>query len=99
MTQEAVKQKTAVELRYPPRYDVIIFNDDYTPVEFVIKLLVEILNKNVDTAKELTMTVHEHGQAVAGTYNFEIAEQKTTEALATARASGHHLQLKTRQIE
>lgn len=99
MTQEAVKQKTAVELRYPPRYDVIIFNDDYTPVEFVIKLLVEIFNKNVDTAKELTMTVHEHGQAVAGTYNFEIAEQKTTEALATARASGHPLQLKTRQVE
>ena len=99
MTQEAVKQKTAVELRYPPRYDVIIFNDDYTPVEFAIKLLVEIFNKNVDTAKELTMTVHEHGQAVAGTYNFEIAEQKTTEALATARASGHPLQLKTRQVE
>ena len=99
MTQEAVKQKTAVELRYPPRYDVIIFNDDYTPVEFVIKLLVEIFNKNVDTAKELTMTVHEHGQAVAGTYNFEIAEQKTTEALATARAGGHPLQLKTRQVE
>jgi|TARA_A100001011_G_scaffold157635_1_gene166078 ATP-dependent Clp protease adaptor protein ClpS len=99
MTQEAVKQKTAVELRYPPRFDVIIFNDDYTPVEFVIKLLVEIFNKNVDTAKELTMTIHEHGQAVAGTYNFEIAEQKTTEALATSRASGHPLQLKTRQVE
>ena len=99
MTQEAVKQKTAVELRYPPRFDVIIFNDDYTPVEFVIKLLVEIFNKNVDTAKELTMTIHDHGQAVAGTYNFEIAEQKTTEALATSRASGHPLQLKTRQVE
>ena len=99
MTQEAVKQKTAVELRYPPRFDVIIFNDDYTPVEFVIKLLVEIFNKNVDTAKELTMTIHEHGQAVAGTYNFEIAKQKTTEALATSRASGHPLQLKTRQVE
>ena len=56
-------------------------------------------NGSLDTAKELTMTVHEHGQAVAGTYNFEIAEQKTTEALATARASGHPLQLKTRQVE
>ena len=99
MTQEAVKQKTAVELRYPPRFDVIIFNDDYTPVEFVIKLLVEIFNKNVDTAKELTMTIHEHGQAVAGTYNYEIAEQKTTEALGASRANGHPLQLKTRQVE
>lgn len=99
MTQEAVKSKTTVELRYPPRYDVLIFNDDYTPVEFVIKMLVEIFNKNVDTAKELTMTIHEHGQAVAGTYNYEIAEQKTTEALGVSRANGHPLQLKTRQVE
>tara|TARA_B110000444_G_C18784031_1_gene568951 strand:+ start:821 stop:1120 length:300 start_codon:yes stop_codon:yes gene_type:complete len=99
MTQEAVKTKNATELKYPPRYDVIVFNDDYTPVEFVIKLLVEIFNKNVETAKNLTLTVHEHGQAVAGTYNFEIAEQKTTEAVATARASGHPLQLKTKQVE
>jgi ATP-dependent Clp protease adaptor protein ClpS len=99
MTQEAVKTKNATELKYPPRSDVIVFNDDYTPVEFVIKMLVEIFNKNVETAKNLTLTVHEHGQAVAGTYNFEIAEQKTTEAVATARASGHPLQLKTKQVE
>ena len=98
MTQEAVKQKTAVELRYPPRYDVIIFNDDYTPVEFVIKLLVEIFNKNVDTAKELTMTVQSMDKQQQ-VHIIEIAEQKTTEALATARASGHPLQLKTRQVE
>ena len=99
MTQEAVKTKNATELKYPPRYDVIVYNDDYTPVEFVIKMLVEIFNKNVETAKNLTLTVHEHGQAVAGTYNFEIAEQKTTEAVATARASGHPLQLNSKQVE
>ena len=45
------------------------------------------------------MQVHEHGQGVAGTYNWEIAEQKTTEAIATSRASGHPLQLKTKQVE
>ena len=99
MTQEAVKTRATTELRYPPRYDVIVFNDDYTPVDFVIRLLVEIFNKNVETAKEVTMQVHEHGQGVAGTYNWEIAEQKTTEAIATARASGHPLQLKTKQVE
>lgn len=99
MTQEAVKSRTSTELRYPPRYDVIVMNDDYTPVDFVIRILVEIFNKNVETAKEVTMQVHEHGQGVAGTYNWEIAEQKTTEAIATSRASGHPLQLKTKQVE
>ena len=49
MTQEAVKTRATTELRYPPRFDVIVFNDDYTPVDFVIRLLVEIFNKNVDT--------------------------------------------------
>ena len=62
-------------------------------------MLAKIFNKNVDTAKEVTMQVHENGQAVAGSYNWEIAEQKTTEATATARASGHPLQLKTKQVE
>ena len=75
---EQVEQKTRtnVALKYPPRYDVIIFNDDFTPVEFVIKLLVEIFNKNLKSAKDLTLEVHESGSAVAGTYSHEIAEQK-----------------------
>jgi ATP-dependent Clp protease adaptor protein ClpS len=98
MAKEAVKRKVNVELRYPSRYNVVIYNDDYTPMDFVIKLLVDIFNKNIDTAKDLTMLVHNKGSAVAGTYNHEIAEQKCTEALTMSRMSGHPLQLKVEQV-
>ena len=47
MAKEAVKTKTSTELRYPSRFNVVIYNDDFTPVEFVITLLIEILNKNI----------------------------------------------------
>jgi ATP-dependent Clp protease adaptor protein ClpS len=98
MAKEAVKTKTSTELRYPSRFNVVIYNDDFTPVEFVITLLIEIFNKNITSAKTLTQTVHSDGQAVAGTYNSEIAEQKCLEAVAVSRSSGHPLQLKVERI-
>ena len=51
MAKEAVKTKTSTELRYPSRFNVVIYNDDFTPVEFVITLLIEIFNKNITSAK------------------------------------------------
>lgn len=99
MANEVTKTKTSTSLSYPPRYNVIILNDDYTPMEFVIKLLVDIFNKDVTTAKEITMHIHNNGSAIAGTYNYEIAEQKTAEAVSTARANSHPLQIKFMQVE
>mgnify|MGYP001262156586 CR=1 FL=1 len=99
MAKEAVKTRTTTELRYPSRFNVVIYNDDFTPVEFVIKLLIEIFNKNITTAKTLTQSVHTDGQATVGSYNSEIAEQKCTEAITVSRASGHPLQLKVERIE
>ena len=99
MAQEEVKTRPGTELRYPGRYNVVIFNDDFTPVEFVIKLLVEIFNKDVNTAKALTQEVHTHGSSIVGTYNAEIAEQKCSEGVSIARASGHPLQLKVQRVE
>ena len=58
MTKEAVKTRTNTQLEYP-RYNVI-YNDDYTPTEFVIKLLIEVFNKNITTAKEITMEPQQH---------------------------------------
>ena len=74
-----------VILKYPNRFKVIVLNDDYTPMEFVIKLLVEIFHKKLENAKDITLEIHETGQAVVGYYNLEIAEQKTTEATVMAR--------------
>jgi|TARA_B100001094_G_scaffold138327_1_gene133925 ATP-dependent Clp protease adaptor protein ClpS len=99
MSKQQTKTKVRTELRYPSNYNVIIFNDDFTPMDFVIRILVEIFNKNLNTAKDQTMLVHNKGSAIAGTYNHEIADQKCTEAIAISRASGHPLQLKVERVE
>jgi len=99
MTQEAVKTRATTELQYPSRYNVVIYNDDYTPMEFVIKLLIEVFNKNLTTAKELTMEIHNNHSAIAGSYYHEIAEQKCSEAITISRTNGHPLELKTFPVE
>ena len=99
MSKEAVKTKTKNQLGYPPRYNVVIFNDESTPMEWVVDILVDIFKHSETTAQQLMLTVHETGSAIAGTYSFEIAEQKSTEAVTLSRASGHPLQLKTFPIE
>ena len=76
MAKEAIKTRATTKLEYPNRYNVIIYNDDYTPMEFVIKLLIEVLNKNLKTAKDITMEIHNNTSAVAGNYNFEIIAEK-----------------------
>lgn len=99
MAKEAVKTRTDTSLQYPQRFHVIVYNDDYTPMEFVIKMLVEVFNKNIQTAKQITLDIHNNDSAIAGTYNLEIADQKCTEAITIARTNGHPLQLKTQPVE
>ncbi len=91
MAKTNIQSKTRVEIKYPDRYKIIILNDDYTPFEFVISLLVEVFNKNGDEAKRVTAEVHELGQGVVGYYNAEVAEQKTSEATLLSRTAGHPL--------
>lgn len=91
MAKTNIQSKTRVEIKYPDRYKIIILNDDYTPFEFVISLLVEVFNKNGDEAKRVTAEVHELGQGVVGYYNAEVAEQKSSEAILLSRTAGHPL--------
>ncbi len=93
MAKTQTLTKTKVELKFPRRFNVILHNDDFTPMEFVIHLLVEIFNKNIDQAKDITLKIHNEGRAVAGTYSLEIAEQKVQEATIISRHSGHPLQI------
>ena len=80
-----------IQLREPNKYHVIFMNDDYTPMEFVVSILVDIFHHNYDTANELTQLIHDKGKAVVGTYSHEIAEQKAIESTAMARSAGHPL--------
>ena len=77
----------------PKKYKIIFHNDDFTPMDFVVKLLIEIFYHDSDTAEELTKLIHDKGKGVAGTYSYEIAEQKSIESTSMARTAGHPLQV------
>jgi ATP-dependent Clp protease adaptor protein ClpS len=68
----------------PSRFAVILENDDYTPMEFVVFVLIEIFQHPPEKAETIMMNVHNEGYGCAGIYNFEIAEQKASEAAAEA---------------
>lgn len=93
-TDIQLEDKIKEKITEPKLWKVILLNDDHTSIEFVISLLIEIFKHNVDTAKDITLQIHEQGSGIAGTYSHEIAEAKTVEALAMSRENGFPLQIK-----
>ena len=87
---EVVKKKA----EEPLRDKVVLLNDDQTPVEWVIKVLVDIFKHTNDTAEKITLTIHNEGSGIAGIYTYEIAEQKVIEATTESRNHGFPLQIK-----
>jgi len=92
-TEINVKEKIKEIIKEPERYKVLFLNDDHTPMDFVVSLLVEVFRHSEKTAQELTMKIHSDGQAVVGVYSFEIAEQKSIEATKLSRENGFPLQI------
>lgn len=92
-TKTKTQSKTRIELRYPDRFNVVFLNDDFTPMEFVIQLLIEVFNKDINQARNITLAIHNEGRGVAGTYNYEIAEQKVHESTLLSRHHGHPLKV------
>ena len=84
--------KSRLNLTYPGRYNVVLLNDEITPMEFVVELLIEIFNKNAMDATNITMEVHEKGRGLAGSYPSEIAEQKHVEVVTMVRQAGWPLE-------
>ena len=78
----------------PPRYKVVLLNDDTTPMEWVIEVLVSIFKHSETTAKEITLAIHNEGSGLAGIYSYEIAEQRSLEAVSASRERGFPLQIK-----
>lgn len=95
VTEKVVKiSKTTDKLREPGKFKVVFCNDDVTPMEFVIVLLMQIFKHSQESAMEVTMKVHHTGSAIAGIYPFEIAEQKEHDATTIARNNGYPLIIK-----
>lgn len=97
-TQEAVGTRTTTEIKYPDRFNVVLLNDDVTPMEFVVQLLIETFNRGLEQAKEIMLNVHENGKGIAGSYGLEIAEQKQQEAVMIARHHGYPLKVSIEKI-
>jgi ATP-dependent Clp protease adaptor protein ClpS len=93
-TDIQVDEKIKIKATEPKRWKVILLNDDSTPMEFVIAVLMEIFRHTSDSARDIMLQVHEQGSGVAGVYSFEIAEAKAVEATNLARTNGHPLQIK-----
>lgn len=91
------KIKPNLSLKEPPLYKIIYVNDDHTSMEFVIHTLVEYFHYNDDTAKTITLDIHEKGSAVVAVLPYELAEQKGIEVTIDARAHGYPLQIKVEQ--
>lgn len=85
---EEAKPKT----KRPPLYKVLLLNDDYTPMEFVVHVLERFFGMNHAQAFELMLTVHKKGMAVVGVFSHEIAETKVAQVMDYARRHQHPLQ-------
>ena len=79
------------ELKRPPMYVVVLMNDDYTPMDFVIEILQQYFAMNLDQATQVMLTVHYEGKGVAGVYPRDIAETKANQVNNYARSQGHPL--------
>ena len=84
--------KTRSKTQRPPLYKVLILNDDYTPMEFVVHVLERFFNLSHSQAFELMLTVHKKGLAVVGVFSFEVAETKVAQVMDFARRHQHPLQ-------
>ena len=87
-TSTSITEKTRVKVKEPKRYKVIMHNDDFTSMEFVIFVLMNIFNKNEIEANDLMMKVHKGGSAMVGTYSYDIARSKVEETTLLARQEG-----------
>ena len=88
----AVVTETKPKLQKPSLYRVLILNDDYTPMEFVVHILERFFNKGREEATQIMLHVHHHGVGECGVYTYEVAETKVTQVMDLARRHQHPLQ-------
>jgi ATP-dependent Clp protease adaptor protein ClpS len=96
-TEIVLDEKVDLEVKEPKRYKVVFLNDDSTPMEFVIDILIKIFKHTDETARDITMQIHSEGSGVVGIYTYEIAEQKAVETTTLSRNHGFALQIKVEE--
>ena len=93
-TDGSVLTKVKPKTKKPSLYKVLMLNDDYTPMEFVVEMLQTYFSKSQEQATEIMLHIHQKGLGICGLYTFEIAESKAAQVLDKARKNQHPLQIK-----
>ena len=84
--------KAKPKTKKPSMYKVLMLNDDYTPMEFVVMVLQEYFKRDLETATQIMLKIHHEGRGVCGVYSKDVAATKVELVLAAARRGGHPLQ-------
>jgi ATP-dependent Clp protease adaptor protein ClpS len=87
-----VVERQTAKTEPPPMYQVILLNDDYTPMEFVVLILQEYFNRDLETATQIMLKIHHEGRGVCGIYSKDVAVTKVELVLTAARRAEHPLQ-------
>ena len=90
--QKGVLLNTKPKTKKPSLYKVILLNDDYTPMEFVIYIIEKLFNKNHEEATRIMLHVHQNGLGICGIYTYEVAETKSKAVINLAKSNQHPLQ-------
>lgn len=90
--QAGVATKTRAKSKKPSQYKVLLLNDDYTPMEFVVMVLKRFFRMDLEQATRVMLHVHQRGVGVCGVYPYEVAETKVTQVMDCARENQHPLQ-------
>ncbi|MDC3078927.1 ATP-dependent Clp protease adapter ClpS [Pelagibacteraceae bacterium] len=90
--QRGLLLETKPKTKKPSMYNVLLLNDDYTPMEFVVMVLEKIFNKKQEEATQIMLHVHKNGIGVCGTFTYEVAESKCKSVMDMAKKNEHPLQ-------
>ncbi len=88
----AIVERQEQRVKPPPLYQVVMLNDDFTPMEFVVFVIQQFFSKDRETATQIMLKVHQHGRGVCGVYAKDVAATKVEQVMSAARQAGHPLQ-------
>jgi ATP-dependent Clp protease adaptor protein ClpS len=91
-------EKDEVKTKLPSMWNIVFYNDDYTSIDFVVYVLTKVFHRSTEDALALTLAVHAQGKVIAGTYTFEVAEQKQCEVLLMAKIEEHPLKVEVERV-
>ena len=92
------EQRVKSKIRLPRQYKVVMFNDDYTTMEFVTNVLMSIFSKSEVEAQKIMLDVHKKGQGIAGIYSYDMAMSKAGTAMSMAKSEGFPFKLSVEEV-